>query len=134
MFDTMVGTGSLLFGIAAWWAWSTKFGRRSPVRFTALLLLASGPLAFVAMEAGWMVTELGRQPWIATGFLRTKDAVTTASGLDVAFYGFSVLYLFLFVTLVALLLRLRTDEKADPPARPAPLPPRGAAGAASAAT
>jgi cytochrome d ubiquinol oxidase subunit I len=132
MFDTMVGTGSMLFGIAAWWAWTTKLGRRSPARVTALLLVASGPLAFVAMEAGWMVTELGRQPWIATGFLRTADAVTTASGLDIAFYGFSVLYLFLFLTLVGLLLRLRTDEKASPPSlAPTPPAPRKAAGAAT---
>ncbi len=120
MFDTMVGSGSTLLLIAGWWAWKTKIGRRDPTRPLKFALIAAGPLAFVAMEAGWMVTELGRQPWIAHGFLRTKDAVTTAPALDVAFYGFTLLYLFLATTLVYLLLRMRSDEKTEPPARAMP--------------
>jgi cytochrome d ubiquinol oxidase subunit I len=111
-FDTMVGTGSLLLGIAAWWAWTTRAGRRPPSRLLARTIVASGFLAFIAMECGWLVTEEGRQPWIATGFLRTSQAVTTAPGLDVAFYGFSLLYLFLAVTLGWLLLQLRDDADA----------------------
>jgi cytochrome d ubiquinol oxidase subunit I len=67
------------------------------------------------MEAGWMVTEEGRQPWIATGFLRTADAVTTAPALDIAFYGFTLLYFLLALTLVYLLLRIRGDDKIEPP-------------------
>ena len=109
-FDAMVGSASLLAAIAAWWAWTTRAGRRRPSRALARAIVATGGLAFVAMEAGWMVTEEGRQPWIATGFLRTADAVTTAPALDVAFYGFSALYLFLAVTLAWLLLRLHHDE------------------------
>jgi len=62
-----------------------------------------------------MVTEEGRQPWVARGFLRTRDAVTTAPGLDIAFYGFTLLYLFLAITLVILLRRLHTDEAIQPP-------------------
>lgn len=120
MFDTMVGSGSTLLLIAGWWALRTKLGRRDPTRLLKFALIAAGPLAFVAMEAGWMVTELGRQPWIAHGFLRTKDAVTTAPALDVAFYGFTLLYLFLATTLVYLLLRMRSDEKTEPPARAMP--------------
>ncbi len=113
-FDTMVGTGSLLLVIAGWWTFATRFGKREPGRWLMRALVASGGLAFVAMEAGWMVTELGRQPWIATGFLRTKDAVTTAPGLELAFYGFTVLYLFLATTLVVLLLRVRTERAPEP--------------------
>jgi cytochrome d ubiquinol oxidase subunit I len=116
MFDTMVGSGSLLFAIAAWWAFSTRAGRRAPSLWLKRALLVTGPFAFVAMEAGWMVTEEGRQPWIATNFLRTSDAVTTAPNLDIAFYGFTLLYLFLAVTLAWLLLRIRLDEKTEPPA------------------
>jgi len=115
-FDTMVGTGSLLLLIAGWWAISTRVGTKRPGTWLARALVASGGLAFVAMEAGWMVTELGRQPWIAHGFLRTKDAVTTAPSLDVAFYGFTLLYLFLATTLAWLLLRIRTDEDIQVPA------------------
>jgi cytochrome d ubiquinol oxidase subunit I len=116
MFDTMVGSGSLLFAIAAWWAFSTRAGRGAPSLWLKRALLVTGPFAFVAMEAGWMVTEEGRQPWIATNFLRTSDAVTTAPNLDIAFYGFTLLYLFLAVTLAWLLLRIRLDEKTEPPA------------------
>jgi cytochrome d ubiquinol oxidase subunit I len=111
----MVGTGSLLLLIAGWWAIATRFGTKRPSTWLARALVASGGLAFVAMEAGWMVTELGRQPWIAHGFLRTKDAVTTAPSLDIAFYGFTLLYLFLATTLAWLLLRIRTDEDIQVP-------------------
>jgi cytochrome d ubiquinol oxidase subunit I len=114
-FDTMVGAGSTLLGIAAWWALATRLGVRLPSTWLARALVAGGGLAFVAMEAGWMVTEEGRQPWIATGFLRTSDAVTSAPGVDVAFYGFTLLYLFLATTLAWLLLRIRTDDTPEPP-------------------
>ncbi|GAC1541944.1 MAG: cytochrome ubiquinol oxidase subunit I [Vulcanimicrobiaceae bacterium] len=114
-FDVMVGSGSTLLAIAGWWAFATRFGRRATSRPVARALAVGGPLAFVAMEAGWMVTEEGRQPWIAHGFMRTRDAVTTAPGLDIAFYGFTLLYLFLAITLVILLRRLHTDEKTEPP-------------------
>jgi len=115
MFDVMVGSGSTLLGLAGWWAIATRFGKRTTTRWLTRALTLGGPLAFVAMEAGWMVTEEGRQPWIARGFLRTKDAVTTAPGLDLAFYGFTALYLFLAITLVVLLRRLHTDERLAPP-------------------
>jgi cytochrome d ubiquinol oxidase subunit I len=114
-FDTMVGCGSVLLLIAAWWALGTRLGTRPPARAATIAVIASGFLAFVAMEAGWMVTEEGRQPWIATGFLRTADAVTTAPALDLAFYGFSALYLFLATTLAWLLLHLRSDDEAQAP-------------------
>jgi cytochrome d ubiquinol oxidase subunit I len=114
-FDTMVGTGSLLLLIGGWWALATRLGRTRPDGWLARALVAGGGLAFVAMEAGWMVTEEGRQPWIATGFLRTSDAVTTAPALDVAFYGFTLLYLFLATTLAWLLLRIRSDDTVQPP-------------------
>jgi cytochrome d ubiquinol oxidase subunit I len=106
-FDTMVGTGSTLLLIAGWWAFATKFGRTGPGPLLSRALVASGFLGFVAMEAGWMVTEEGRQPWIVHGYMRVSQAVTTAPALDIAFYGFTLLYLFLGVTLVYLLLHLR---------------------------
>jgi cytochrome d ubiquinol oxidase subunit I len=114
-FDTMVGAGSALLLLGGWWAFATRAGKRAPTGLLARALVAGGGLAFIAMEAGWMVTEEGRQPWIAVGFLRTKDAVTTAPALDVAFYGFTLLYLFLATTLAWLLLRIRTDESLTPP-------------------
>lgn len=63
------------------------------------------PLGFIAIEAGWMVTEMGRQPWIIYGIMRTKDAVTSMPGLAVPFYTITLLYLMLSVTVVLLLKR-----------------------------
>jgi cytochrome d ubiquinol oxidase subunit I len=54
-------------------------------------------LGFICVEAGWTVTEVGRQPWIVTGILRTADAVTPMPGLVVPFLTFTALYVFLGV-------------------------------------
>jgi len=62
-------------------------------------------MGFIAIEAGWMVTELGRQPWIIYHVLRTSEAVTPMPGLVVPFTLFTVVYLFLSVALVFLLRR-----------------------------
>jgi len=105
-FDLMVGSGTLLLLLAGWWATVTRFGRRPPPAPLTRALAVSGLLGFIAMEAGWIVTEEGRQPWIAMGFLRTSQAVTPAPNLDLAFYGFTLLYLFLAATLGWLLLRI----------------------------
>jgi cytochrome d ubiquinol oxidase subunit I len=53
------------------------------------------PMGFIALEAGWMVTELGRQPWVVYGVFRTADAVTPMPGLVVPFTLFTLLYCFL---------------------------------------
>jgi cytochrome bd ubiquinol oxidase subunit I len=60
----------------------------------------------VALEAGWFVTEFGRQPWIAHGLLRTSDAVTPAPNLDAIFYGYSAVYVVLAVMCWWLLRRV----------------------------
>jgi cytochrome d ubiquinol oxidase subunit I len=59
----------------------------------------------IAIEAGWTVTEVGRQPWIIQGVMRTKDAVTPMPGLIVPFITFTLLYIFLAIIVVWLLLR-----------------------------
>jgi cytochrome d ubiquinol oxidase subunit I len=63
-------------------------------------------MGFVATEAGWMVTELGRQPWVIQGVLRTADAVTPMPGLIVPFAAFTLLYVFLGVVVLVILRRL----------------------------
>ena len=67
-----------------------------------------GPLGFVALEAGWVVTEVGRQPWVIHGILRTSEVVTPASGVPAMFYAFALLYLTLGTTVVLLLWNLRS--------------------------
>lgn len=92
-FQIMVGLGSVLSAIAlcgAWLAWKSAPISKHPA-FLRLLVLAS-PLGFIALEAGWMVTELGRQPWIISGILKTRDAVTEFPHLLLPFVLVSVLY------------------------------------------
>jgi len=117
-FDTMVGSGFALLGIALWWAVATRLGRREPGAPLVRALIASGALALLAMEAGWLVTEEGRQPWIVVGFWRTSEAVTTAPALDLTFYGFSLIYVLLAATLAWLLVRIYREPVYDKPQTP----------------
>ena len=104
-FDVMVGAASALLLIAL--VWSVTAMRRRPLAAWLLgAIAASGALAVAAMEAGWFVTEFGRQPWVARGLLRTADAVTPAPGLAFQFYAFSIVYVILAATCTWLLLRL----------------------------
>jgi cytochrome d ubiquinol oxidase subunit I len=103
-FQLMVGAGlamAALAGLTALLAWR----RRGLPEGRGLLRawVAAGPLGVVALEAGWMVTELGRQPWIVRGALRTKDAVTPFPYLAAPFWTFTLLYVFLGVTVAYLL-------------------------------
>jgi cytochrome bd-type quinol oxidase subunit 1 len=72
--------------------------------FLRALILAA-PLGFIAIETGWVVTEVGRQPWIIYGVMRTAQAVTPVPGLVVPFITFTALYIFLAAITVWLLLR-----------------------------
>jgi cytochrome d ubiquinol oxidase subunit I len=93
-FDTMVGSATLLTLIVLGWL-ATIARRKGLGRMLGAGIALSAPLALAALEAGWFVTEFGRQPWIARGLLRTSDAVTIAPGVDLQFYGFSALYVVL---------------------------------------
>jgi cytochrome d ubiquinol oxidase subunit I len=105
-FEVMVGTGSAMAGlavVAAFLAWRKK--GLPDARWFLWAVVASGPLGFIALEAGWLVTELGRQPWIMHGVMRTRDAVTPFPHLLPPFWTFTALYLFLGVAVVYLLFR-----------------------------
>jgi cytochrome d ubiquinol oxidase subunit I len=86
-------------------------------------LIAAAPLGFIAIETGWTVTEVGRQPWIIYGVMRTSEAVTPMPGLVVPFITFTVLYIFLAVITVFLLLRqvAASPRIPEPPAKEARL-------------
>ena len=103
-FDIMVGLGSLMAVISAW-ALVVVARKREPADSRPLLwaLTAIAPAGFIAVEAGWTVTEVGRQPWIVYGIMRTADAVTPMPGLVVPFVTFTLLYCFLGVTVAWLL-------------------------------
>jgi cytochrome d ubiquinol oxidase subunit I len=95
-FDLMVAAGMALLALAVWSGW-LRWKRRTLADHPSLLraLVAAGPLGFVGIEAGWVVTEVGRQPWIVYGVMRTQDAVTPMPGIVVPFVVFTALYIFL---------------------------------------
>ncbi len=105
-FDIMVGAGIAMLLVALWAAWIWLRTRKMPDSklFLTTLFLAS-PLGFVAVETGWMVTELGRQPWVIYHVMRTNEAVTPMPGLVVPFTVFTLLYIFLSFILVVLMRR-----------------------------
>ncbi|WRL61802.1 cytochrome ubiquinol oxidase subunit I [Blastococcus brunescens] len=89
-FDVMVSIGFLLLGLSLWWGLAWWRRRRMPAsRWFLRGTAVSGLLAVIAMEAGWIVTEVGRQPWIVVGHMLTRDAVATEGNLWL-FYGATV--------------------------------------------
>jgi len=105
-FDIMVASGMAMLALAVWSGWLWWKRRRLPDESWLLrALVAAGPLGFVAIEAGWIVTEVGRQPWVIYGVMRTKDAVTPMPLIVVPFIVFTVLYVFLAFIVFFLLRR-----------------------------
>ncbi|TMK58651.1 MAG: cytochrome ubiquinol oxidase subunit I [Actinobacteria bacterium] len=92
-FDTMVGIGSALMGLALWFGfvwWKRRDIPQTPWFLRAVSV--SGAAAIVALWCGWIVTEVGRQPWIVQGYMRTSEAVTEAEGIWFTFALVLLLY------------------------------------------
>jgi cytochrome d ubiquinol oxidase subunit I len=103
-FQVMVDCGSLLslFAVAAaWLSWKKRPLINHSMFLKALVLVS--PFGFVALEAGWMVTELGRQPWIIYHLMRTKDAVTSMPNITITFLAMTAVYVMLGVIVIWLL-------------------------------
>jgi cytochrome bd ubiquinol oxidase subunit I len=93
--------------VAMWAAWSAWRGRPAAERRGLLrALVVVSPFGFIATEAGWIVTEVGRQPWVVQGLMRTASAVTPMPGLVVPMVLFTLLYLGLGAIVVALIASL----------------------------
>lgn len=114
-FQVMVGAGTLLMIVSVWFWWCYWRHRERLLENRWLLwtLVVAAPLGFIGLEAGWFVTEVGRQPWIIQHVMRTRDAVTPADGVVGVFYGFALLYLVLGVTVIVLLRRLANRPSAE---------------------
>jgi cytochrome d ubiquinol oxidase subunit I len=92
-FNGMVIIGTVLLLLGAWQAWFWKFHRGIPATKWFLVPVAfSGIASIAAMEFGWIVTEVGRQPWVVYGLLLTKDALTTANGVPVTLTATILVY------------------------------------------
>ncbi|MEO7212588.1 cytochrome ubiquinol oxidase subunit I [Mucilaginibacter sp.] len=105
-FQLMVGLGMAMMALGVIYlialakkkSWFTK-------RWFLKLFIAATPLGFIAVEAGWTVTEVGRQPWIIQGVMRTADAVTPMPGIGYSFYLFTAVYFTLSIAVTFLLYR-----------------------------
>ena len=102
--DVMVGLGTLLFLFTLWY-WASWIFRRDMPRSRWFLRVAAvtGVLAVVTMEAGWIVSEVGRQPWIVYNLMRVSDAATTNEGVWITFIVVALLYAGLGITTILVL-------------------------------
>jgi cytochrome bd-type quinol oxidase subunit 1 len=134
-YELMIGIGTGLLALAAWWWWSNRHEVRWPRRDRGLrdgnerrraasawppwLLRAAtlaGAGAAIAMEAGWTVTEVGRQPWIVYGVMRSSEAVNPSPGLRYGLVIVLAVYALLTAATVSVLRRMRrpvTDGRSE---------------------
>ena len=114
-FQVMVGCGFFLLALGAWAAVTWRRRRDLPsTRWFLRACAVSGVLAVVALECGWITTEVGRQPWIVYWILRTADAVNPAPGIGLGFFAVLVVYTVLTVASVYVLRRLAGRDPDEP--------------------
>lgn len=104
-FQIMVGIGGFLALLGLLFLISIKKQSWRQKKWFLYAFLIATPLGFVALEAGWFVTELGRQPWIINGIMKTKDAVTPVQGIQYSFYLYMLIYVGLSLTVYWLMNR-----------------------------
>jgi cytochrome d ubiquinol oxidase subunit I len=113
-FQVMVAIGFGMLGVAAWFALAWRRRRDIPrSRWFLRCAIACGPAAVVALEAGWIVTEVGRQPWIVYNVLRVRDAVTNANGIRIGYFALLAVYTGLTAATVIVLRRLARAEVSE---------------------
>lgn len=106
-FQIMVACGGAMALVALlglFMRWKKKSWVASPLLLKLFVLI--GPLGFIAIEAGWTVTEVGRQPWIIYGYMKTAEALTSAPALQLTFITYLMLYFVLFAVVSWLFYRL----------------------------
>lgn len=104
-FQIMVGVGMFLMALAVLYFLSIRYKNWLQKKWFLTLFAVATPVGFLAVEAGWTVTEVGRQPWIIHKIMRTSDAVTPMPGIQYSFYLFTAIYVVLSVTVIFLLMR-----------------------------
>jgi cytochrome bd ubiquinol oxidase subunit I len=119
--DVMVGLGTLLFLLSVWY-WATWIFRKDMPKSRFFLICASsaGVLAVITMEAGWVVSEVGRQPWIVYNLMTVEDAATANTGVWIVFILVTLLYTALAATTVYVLRSMsrrfrRSVDSGSPP-------------------
>jgi len=108
-FRAMVGCAGLMLALVLLGGWLRWNGRLYDTRLYLLACQCAIPLGFIAVVAGWFVTEVGRQPWTVYGLLRTADSVTpslTGHDVTLSLLAYMAVYLLIYPTGVILLARL----------------------------
>jgi cytochrome d ubiquinol oxidase subunit I len=106
-FQIMVGIGTLLAALGLWFLWFRwRRGALPATRWFYRAVVVAGPLSLVALIAGWIVTEVGRQPWIVYELMRVEEAVTGAEGIPVGYAALVVVYVGLIAVALFMLRRL----------------------------
>jgi cytochrome d ubiquinol oxidase subunit I len=129
-FQTMVASGFAMIGIALWFWWKRRRSDPFESRWLMRAAVAAAGFSLVALEAGWVTTEVGRQPWIVYGVMRVEDAVTENSGIWISLGAIVVIYTAMSVAagkvLRSMARRWRESDDVDLPTPygpPAPTPP-----------
>jgi len=111
--DVMVGLGTLLFLLTLWYWASWVFRRDMPKsRWFLRAAAVAGVLSVITLEAGWTVSEVGRQPWIVYEKMKVEDAATANTGIWITFIGVVILYVGLGVTAI-LVLRMMSRRSRE---------------------
>ncbi|MBA3748609.1 MAG: cytochrome ubiquinol oxidase subunit I [Solirubrobacterales bacterium] len=124
-FQVMVGIGTGLAMLSAWYLYCRIRLRRSPEgRWFYRALVVAGPASVVALISGWVTTEVGRQPWVVYEVMRTEEAVTAADGIPVGYVTMALFYACLIVAVAWILRRLaRAPMKSGAEPEPENKPP-----------
>jgi len=102
--DVMVGLGTLLFLLSLWYGATWLFKRDLPkTKWFLRIAAAAGVLSVITMEAGWVVTEVGRQPWIVFNQMKVEQAATGNTGVWLTFLGVIALYAVVATTTILVL-------------------------------
>ncbi|NHM29616.1 cytochrome ubiquinol oxidase subunit I [Neobacillus terrae] len=113
MFDLMVSIGMFGIGISALYFILLKFGKSFCAKWLLCLIIASGPLSMIAVELGWILAEVGRQPWILRGYMKVAEGATKADNVGLTFVMFFLLYLVLGVMSVYVLIKMFRNKPAE---------------------
>ncbi len=121
-FRIMVGLGLLMIGLGFWGAWLIWRRKVFESPWFLRFCVVMGPSGFIAVLAGWMVTEVGRQPWVVYGVLKTRDAVSPviASQVATSLLAYIIVYSIVFTAGALFILRLIAEGPVAARTEPAP--------------
>jgi cytochrome d ubiquinol oxidase subunit I len=119
-FQVMVSIGTFLAALSAWYLFMRVRRKRPPSSdWFYRLLVVAGPLSLVALVAGWVTTEVGRQPWVVYEVMRTEQAVTAAEGIPLGYATLATFYACLIAAVAWILRRLARVPMPDSDPEPA---------------